>query len=60
MFHRNHKNPLISEGVRRGRKKRREEGKQERERKRMGMKEKGWKGGKQKKGRGFRFISLPQ
>ena len=47
MFHRNHKNPLISEGVRRGRKKRREEGKQERERKRMGMKEEGWKGGKQ-------------
>ena len=47
MFHRNHKNPLTSEGVRRGRKKRREEGKQGRERKRMGMKEKGWKGGKQ-------------
>ena len=49
MFHRNHKNPLFSEGVRRGRKKRREEGKHERERKRkrMGMKEKGWKGGKQ-------------
>ena len=46
MFHKNHKNP-ISEEVRRGRKKRREQGKQERERKRMGMKEEGWKGGKQ-------------
>ena len=44
MFHRNHKIPLISKGVRRGRKKRREEGKQEeRERKRMGMKEEGCK-----------------
>ena len=42
-----------------GEKKRGEEGKQEkRERKRMGMKEEGWKGGKQ--GRGFRFINLPQ
>ena len=48
MFHRNHKNPLISEGVRlEGEKKRRKEGKQEWERKRMGMKEEGWKGGKQ-------------
>ena len=48
MFHRNHKNSLICEGVRRGRKKRRKEGKQGRERKRMGMKEEGWKGGKKK------------
>ena len=51
MFHRNHKNPLTSEEVseKREKKKRREEVKQERERKRMGMKEEGWKGGKQNK-----------
>lgn len=48
MFHRNHKNPLTSEEVSEKREKKRgEEVKQERERKRMGMKEKGWKGGKQ-------------
>ena len=60
MFHRNHKNPLTSEGVpeRREKKKRGEEVKQEQERKEM--KKEGWKRGKQKKGRGFRFISLPQ
>ena len=47
MFHRNHKNPLTSEGVpeRREKKKRGEEVKLERERKEM--KEEGWKGGKQ-------------
>ena len=51
MFHRNHSNPLTSEEVseKREKKKRGEEGKQERERKRMGMKEEGWKGGKQNK-----------
>ena len=51
MFDRNHKNPLTSEEVseKREKKKRREEVKQERERKRMGMKEEGWKGGKQNK-----------
>ena len=49
----------LKECRRGGRKKKRgEEVKQERERKEM--KEEGWKGGKQKKGRGFRFISLPQ
>ena len=48
MFHRNHKNPLTSEGVpEREKKKRGEEVKQERERKEM--KEEGWKGGKQNK-----------